>query len=435
MAERLAKTGPKLYLLNRRLSLRILHIIHQYLPERIGGTELYTRTLAQYQATAGDSPAIFVPSTVSAGWPEPVMEDGVRVYRFPVGTRAARRVFFDTFGQRKIDAAFDQVLAQEKPDLVHIQHLMGLPVSIANRLARGKVPYIVTLHDYWYLCANAQLLTNYDNTICDGPNWWLNCGRCALVRAGLPQAKVVAPAIAPIMAARNKKLQRVLAKANLLIAPTNFVRQTYAGLGVPEDKIRVIPHGIKLPHGNVSRPEKKDLSLAIVYIGGISRQKGLHVLVEAVNQLPEEDFQLAIYGDESAFPDYAAQLKQQASHPGITFGGRLPHKDLWSVLANQDVLVTPSLWYETASLIVQEAFASGVPVVASDIGALKERVDDGINGILVPPGDIDALRDTLRQLQQEPARLARLRSGIKPVRTISEHARAVSRAYQSILFI
>lgn len=414
------------------LKLRILHVVHQYLPDHVGGTELYTQQLARRQADSGHSPAVFAPAPASPNWPEPALENGLRVYRAPAGERSAAQVYRDTFGNEAINSSLQLVLEREKPDLVHVQHLKGIPSAVGKLLVQDEIPYVVTLHDYWYACANAQLLTNYDNTPCEGPNWWLNCGRCALARAGRPNLAFLAPAVAPSLALRNRRLHSFLNKAELLIAPTAFVRETYGRLGIPANKIRVVPHGISTA-GVSGLQQTEPGAFQVAYIGGLAWQKGVHVLVEAFNRLPAGKVRLAIYGDEGAFPEYVADLRAIARHPGISFAGRLDRGDLWPVLAGCDVVVVPSLWYETASLIVQESFAAGVPVIASSIGALTGRVQDGVDGLLVPPGDVAALSAALEQLWQEPGLLAQLRDGIRPVHTIEDHAREVEELYRSVV--
>jgi len=412
-----------------KTSVRILHVVHQYSPESVGGTELYTRALARQQAQQGHTVAIFTPAIAAPT--EPAMENGVRVYRAAVGERGSTAVFLHTFRHPQLNRAFAAVLQRERPDLVHIQHLMGLPIGLVDQIGQAGLPYVVTLHDYWYLCANAQLLTNYDNTVCAGPDYWLNCARCALARVGHSAAFPLIPAIAPLFSYRQARLHRVLANARALIAPTRFVAQIHAQMGLPVAKIQVVQHGIAVPDDLPPRPPRRP-GLRIGYVGGLSWQKGVHVLIAAVNQLPQEGVTLAVMGDTAVFPDYVAQLQRQARHPGITFTGRIPYEQLWAALAALDVVVVPTLWYETASLIVQEAFAAGAPVVASAIGALQERVRDGIDGILVPPGDVNALREALHLLSSEPARLSQLRSGIRPVRTMADHAREINSIYQEL---
>lgn len=410
--------------------MRILHVIHQYLPEKVGGTELYTRTLAQQQIQRGHSVAIFTPAA-KTDTATPTVEDGIRVYRVAVGERSATAVFRHTFRHQPLNQAFLHILQQEQPDLVHIQHLMGLPLNLIAHVQESHIPYIVTLHDYWYLCANAQLITNYDNTICQGPNYWLNCAYCALARAGHKEAAPLIPAIAPIFGYRQHRLRQILDGARILIAPTHFTAQIHQQMGIPAAKIKVVPHGIHIP-ANLP-PPVPHADLHIGYIGGLSWQKGVHVLIEAVNRLPTKDVRLSIIGDTAVFPDYVTQLRQQVRHPSIHFVGRVPNAQLWSRLAELDVIVVPTLWYETASLIVQEAFAAGVPVAASRIGALQERIEDGVDGRFFPPGDAAQLYNILHQFLTDRDSLDILRQGIKPVYTIQEHLDKIESIYTQIV--
>jgi glycosyltransferase involved in cell wall biosynthesis len=400
--------------------MRVLHIVHQYPPEFVGGTELYTQTVAQSLAACGHAVSVFVPSSHAADLAL-TDESGVRVHRVPLGPRSANAVFLSTFSQRTLSAGFARVLQQERPDLIHLQHLMGLPARLIDQIAAAGIPFVATLHDYWYVCANAQLLTNTRQEICAGPRGWINCGQCALARAGHPDWQVLAPAAAPLLGYRHHLLRRVLERAAHLIAPTEFVHETYRRLGAPTDRVHVIPHGIELPAELPPIVPRSTPALRVAYIGGLSWQKGVHTVIEAVNGLPPKAVQLTIYGDLNAFPDYVARLKQLTQQPSIQLAGRLARAGLWQVLRATDVIVVPSLWYETASLIVQEAFAAGVPVLASDLGALRERVRHQLDGLLVPAGDAAAWRNVLQRCLDEPDLLPRLQQGIGPVRSLTEH--------------
>jgi glycosyltransferase involved in cell wall biosynthesis len=102
------------------------------------------------------------------------------------------------------------------------------------------------------------------------------------------------------------------------------------------------------------------------------------------------------------------------------------------MLRRLDVLVVPSVWYETFCFVISEAFVAGVPVVAFDLGVIAERIQDGRDGLLLPPGDWQALARTLCDLQQNPARLARLQAGIQPVRTMAEHGQEVEALFHTL---
>ena len=92
----------------------------------------------------------------------------------------------------------------------------------------------------------------------------------------------------------------------------------------------------------------------------------------------------------------------------------------------------PSLWYENSPLVIQEAFAAKVPVIASDLGALAEKVRHGLDGLLFPPGDAASLREVLRRLIEEPAILKCLRANIRPVKSMAEHAKEIEALYERL---
>jgi glycosyltransferase involved in cell wall biosynthesis len=417
--------------------MRILHIVHQYPPDHIAGTELYTRWLAQCQAAMGHDVVVFTPlNQAKSTSTELSVEDGVRVYRRAMGARNSTTVFLNTFRQTGLVRDFTGVLAAETPDIVHIEHLMGWPTAIGHTLHKFGVPYVIFLHDYWYGCANGQLLTNDTQTICDGPDpRYHNCGRCAVARAGLRDSgQMLAPMVAPLMRRRNESLAEIYAGAARIIAPNEFVRQVYGQMDLNTERMTVIPMGVESPPAEYQHSCKNQTALLkLAYIGSISPQKGVHCLVEAANSLPAEGVSLEIYGDLSVFADYADQLQSYATHPGISFGGRLERARVWEVLAGIDALVFPTLWYEASPFIVREAFAAGVPIIASDIGATATMIRDGIDGLLFPAGDAASLRSIFLRLIDQPDRLAELRRNIVPPPTLAEHAAAIESLYHQVL--
>ncbi|WP_374688277.1 glycosyltransferase, partial [Promineifilum sp.] len=342
--------------------------------------------------------------------------------------------------------AFEEALAAERPDVIHLQHLMGLPIALVERIDAAGIPYVITLHDYWYGCANAQLLTNDDSSLCAGPDArYINCGRCALARAGVGGLARLAPVVAPLMARRGRLLRRVYEGAAAVLASTDFARRAYAGMGFPTGAVRVWPLGIDVTAEELAAAHAAQRAriagvspassapLRIGYIGGLSAQKGVHVLVGAVNRLPAGTVALSIYGDLDAFPDYTAELRRMAAHPGIRFEGRLARPAFWPALGGLDVLVVPTLWYETYSIVAHEAFAAGVPVVASRIGVMPEVVRDGVDGLLFPPGDEGALAEILRALAEDRKRVEALRAGIRPVAMLADHCERLLALYAEVM--
>jgi glycosyltransferase involved in cell wall biosynthesis len=110
--------------------------------------------------------------------------------------------------------------------------------------------------------------------------------------------------------------------------------------------------------------------------------------------------------------------------------GSIANERVGEVLADSDVMVVPSLWYENSPVVIQEARAAGVPVIVSGHGALAEKVQHGVNGLHFPPGDVTALRDILRRLAHDPALLDRLRRDIPAPADMSDHTQRLERLYQ-----
>jgi glycosyltransferase involved in cell wall biosynthesis len=408
--------------------MHILHLVHQYMPEKVGGVELYTQALAQALSRRGHQVGVFARLSADGVGLVSRLDDQVRVWNAWHGAFTPGGRFLSTFTDQPLVSAFQQVVSEARPDLVHVQHLMGLPAAVCHTLAQQRIPYVVTLWDFWWVCANAQLLTNYSQEICEGPAAFLNCARCALARSGHPNLWPALPVLAPPLAWRNHVLRRVLAGAARIIAPAPFVRDWYARHGVAADKVVVLPPGLDYPDAG---PKEAERPFRIGYIGGLSWQKGAHILVEAFAGLAGTA-ELWLAGDTGFDSAYVAHLRRLADSR-VRFLGQIGRDALWHMLAQVDVVVVPSLWYETFCFVVSEAFAMGVPVIASDLGVLADRVRHEVDGLLTPPGDVAALRAALRRAQQEPALLARLRAGIGRPLTVAEHVTAVEALYGHVL--
>jgi glycosyltransferase involved in cell wall biosynthesis len=410
--------------------VRILHLVHQYMPEYVGGTEFYTQWLAHELSRREHQATIFYRRSAKGTGQEHRMEQDVHVWAAWADTLNPTRRFSATFGDRPIERAFEHVLEETRPDLVHVQHLMGLPTALLRPIRQRDIPFVITLHDYWWVCANAQLLTNYSQHVCDGPRAYLNCARCALARVDRPWLWPLLPFMAGSLAWRNHSLHGAMMAADRLIAPTEFVRRWYVAHGTPADKLVMIPHGLPLPAQIPQARRESDAPVRFAYIGGLSWQKGVHTIVEAFDEIsgPRE---LWIAGDESFDPDYVARLRAQAG-PNVRFLGRLTREQVWETLAQVDVVLVPSLWYETFSFIVSEAFAASVPVVASQLGPLADRVRDGVDGLLIPPRNVDAWRTALQRLLDEPDLLARLRANVRPPTMLTEHVDQIESLYADI---
>lgn len=413
----------------------IAFTVHKYPPDSLGGTEIYTWSLAQALAAAGQEVHVFYPLAGIAASEAQIERDGVHLWRVPLPpTRATENPaaqYWHTFRDTAIEAEFERFLAAVRPDVVHFQHVQGVSARLIA-LARGR-PRIVTLHDYWYFCANSQLVRP-DRSVCSGPDWGAKCVDCAVARADLRALRMARLPLGLLFAYRNRYLARLCAGVDLFVAPSRFLRDQYVRHGFPAERIVVLENG--LDTARLQHEPDPPLPVPLTrphfgFLGALAWQKGVHVLIDAFNQMPQ-NASLTVYGDETTFPDYVARLKAAARHPHIRFAGRLDPRYVGAALRQMDALIVPSLWYENSPVTIQEAFAVGVPVIASRLGALAEKVQDGVTGRLFAAGDSADLARVLGELTAQPEQLALLRANIRSGPTIEQHAAELLNLYDRL---
>jgi glycosyltransferase involved in cell wall biosynthesis len=176
-----------------------------------------------------------------------------------------------------------------------------------------------------------------------------------------------------------------------------------SSLGIAEDKIRIIPNGVDTHLFQPRLAERSHNTVRIIWFGRIETAKGLIVLLRALKLLKNEarNFELLIGGrvwDEQYYKELLC-FKDAAGLQEVRFLGFV--ENLPNFIREADIFVLPSLW-ETLPIVILEAMASGLPVVASTVGAVPEVIINNETGYLVPPGDPQALADKLRLLIDDP---------------------------------
>ena len=180
----------------------------------------------------------------------------------------------------------------------------------------------------------------------------------------------------------------------------------------------VIPNGVDLA-APPSEPKTSSAELRVLFVGRPEERKGLPILLRAFEALVEHvPARLTVIGaDDEALARY---LPDPETAGRIDALGRVPEEELWARLHSADVLCAPSLAGESFGMILTEAFAAGTPVVASRIAGYSDVVTDGVDGVLVPPADAQALAEELQRLHHEPER--RERMGVEARRSAERYA-------------
>ena len=175
--------------------------------------------------------------------------------------------------------------------------------------------------------------------------------------------------------------------------------------------------------------------LHIGYLGQIQKIKGIHTLVDAfVKADIDTKAHLHIWGNYSNNPDYERELRERiGKNPSITLQGKYVREQLGSILSDLDVVVVPSIWYENAPLVIQEAFATKTPVIATNLGGMSEAVTHEANGLLFERNNPNDLARQLRRVVDQEDLLKKLKVGIPVVRSFQNETLEIEAVYERIM--
>lgn len=404
--------------------MKILVCLHDYLPLHTGGSEIHAHQSARELARRGHAvTALFTERDLAA--PEGTVRegvlDGVRTLEL-----VHQREYADvreSYLQEPARASFERLVRALAPDVVHFHHfaLWGSGVLPAARAAGARV--VVTLHDYHALCDAATLLRS-DDALCEG----VACSDCLRRHPTLPERWPAAwrglareQALARAADERRARHRADLAAADVVVSPSRFAAELFARHGLVDPaRVHVLKAGYPGPHAPPRTRARDAGPLCVGYVGGIYPSKGLHVLVRAFAALPAGLATLDVHGHLDWFPDYVAGLRRDAEGHAVRFRGPFEPGRIDRVLATLDVLVVPSIWYENMPITIQEAYRNGLPVVATDLGGMREAVRHEASGLCFPRGDAPALARALERLAREPGLYDRLAAGRPPVPTLEE---------------
>lgn len=192
------------------------------------------------------------------------------------------------------------------------------------------------------------------------------------------------------------------ARADRVIVPSATLATTLRQAGISEDRLRVVPPGYDLPEPGGPVPDlRRAGGPAILCVANWLPAKGIDLLLEAFARLPDERATLHLVGETTADPAYARRLNARLATPElrerVVVHGPRPPEVVAAYLRAADLFVLAS-WSESYGMAVAEAMAAGLPIVATRVGHLPCLAVDGVTGLLVPPGDADALGAAMGRL-------------------------------------
>ena len=275
-----------------------------------------------------------------------------------------------------------------RPDVVHVHNTwFALSPAVLPAFGRAGVPVVMTLHNYRLLCANGLLFRDgHPCEDCVGSHPWHSV-RHGCYRGSAAQSIPVAATIA--LHRRRHTWDR---DVELFLALNEFSRALFVRGGLPPDRILVKPNFVSDPGVRTVPAER---SSTVLVVGRLVDQKGVHLLLEAWRRFANRSLELVVVGDGPARADL-----ERLGVPGVRFAGRLAPEQVRELMLAGRALAFPSRSYEGQPMVVLEALAAGLPVLASDLGGLPELLRPTGAGWLAPPGDVAGWTGALRGLTQ-----------------------------------
>jgi glycosyltransferase involved in cell wall biosynthesis len=301
---------------------------------------------------------------------------------FSLGT--AISVVSKSIYNREAKARISRLIDDVKPDIAHFHNIHGhLTTSIMGPLRKKKIPIVWTLHDYRLVCPNTTFLRGGEI-----------CERCLPrkyhhVLLGKCKKDSRAASLVAMMTTAFDRVSRVPARTSRFITPSAFLKGKLVEGRIDPAKISIIPNFVDVQSFKTGREEDYFL-----YFGRLSHEKGIDLLIEAVSEMKVGKLKVVGEGPSS---DKLKKLVEETGSP-VEFLGFRSGDELRSLLEGAMFVVVPSTWYENLPFSVMEALAAGKPVIASDIGGIPEMVEDEVNGLLFPLGDVEALKICLSRL-------------------------------------
>jgi len=389
--------------------LRALHIVHNSprIAEDCGGTERYVHALA---SATGDP---VLTRQLTGSGPLQCQPGAYPLWVLPQALPQFPQ-FRDTWAIPQMEAALDRVLRREKVDIVHIHHFAHTGFGLAELAARKALPVVFHLHDYHSICVRGQLVAR-DLTRCTGPEE-SKCASCVLEHLRARRATHLAGKIAQAFGVRKeardwlatgtagpKELAQIQARfeatkvafqhIHRFLSPSrDLAQRMHTAGGAPKERIFVEDLPLNAPAVPHTPTHKGPLRL--LFVGSLIPTKGPHILLEATKDM---NCTVSFFGPTPGFdgqPGWGEALVAQIqSQKNANYGGVFQAKERDAVYGAADVLVLPSTWEENSPLVLREALAAGLPVIASNVGGIPELAP---KARLVPPDAPQALQKAIQ---------------------------------------
>lgn len=433
--------------------MKVVFCLHHFLPEFVGGTEIYTLNLTKQLIERRIEVLVLIPN-LGNDVNEEYHYEGVRVIKYAENSVEDRAMIL---GKKKPEGLklFADLLIKEQPSLIHFHELApGRAISVfhVEKAFELKIPIVLTFHVPYHIYNKNSKDSGTTNRMINIKKWT----EFSYAERGITgiKAKILSTAAMllynikidttgwdntvgtalgyPFVIEKIRKdLLRLSFISEKIVAIADWYKEILVANNVPGEKMLVIKQGL----ANFKIEKRvKSLSagpLRVVFLGRLTKLKGLDILIHAVLRLPPNKIHLDIYGDDSPNQFVDVCKTRTAANENIRWMGRIASNEVVQTLANYHLLCLPS-HFEMSALVIQEAFAAGVPVLASNTFGNAEQIQEDKNGWLFDLNNND-LFEKLQRLINEPRLLEEVCENIPDVNTFEKVATKHIEMYEAML--
>lgn len=424
--------------------IKVIHVLNHFLPEKYAGTEVYVKSLCQDLLAKNIISKVLIPN-YGKDYFDFYIYDEISVCKYPETSLIDRNLILGFRSPNGL-SHFISYLETEAPSIVHFHEIAGSNgVTLSHIEAARKIglKVVITLHVVGYSCKSGSLIQS-NSGLCNGKIGTLKCSKCFLNSKLDPFPSLILSLVSNILDSLNVNTLRLQNKLGIALSSVHLIKKHKKNLffifdnsdlvvvlnewykdillsnHLNKNKIRVINQG--LPHSNMII--KKNLvnsdCLRLVYVGRICFIKGVHILVDAILKLPNSKVELYIYGSSDDFA-YEANLKHLTLfNSNIHWMGRIKPDDVINIISQFDALCLCSVVSEMSPLVIQEANAAGIPVIASNVQGNAAFILHEFNGLLFEVNNTEQLRKLILKCLLDKELLLRLAKNIQIPRSFDK---------------
>lgn len=439
--------------------MKIIHVLNHFLPQQQAGTEIYTWALCKEFIKKGINVKVLIPN-YGKSYDEEYEYDGLIVYKYAEPSHVDRSL---VMGFREPDGliAFRAFLAIEKPDLVHFHELAGsngIGIKHVREAKNIGIKIIMTFHLARYTCVTGNLLYK-GKIICNGKIENIKCSICLLNNKGLNKTShliayvssllnynkidtsklnnILGTALgtASIISRNEENLNELIGLCDQVVCITKWYMDVLNINCVNMEKVTYIDQGLPTAFSQYIESDIHNTSpLKLMFLGRITPIKGLHLLLDALEFFPETEVELSIFGNSDG-TNYESELRKKTKGKlNVIWRGSLTQDKVQERMLEHDLLCQCSTVCEMSPLVIQEARAAGMPVLASNVNGNKEQLANGAAGLLFETNDVESLKNQISNIMKNRYLIQDLKTKIQTPRNFSNVSEDYLQLYSKLLF-